>query len=114
MAILVIDVQFKENYGAHSWNGEGECPQYWKFKGGSSFKVQLNCDKDYEWIDCIVDRVIAQNKDELEWSDDYTEQYILGWSLQDDNWMSDYEKSQLEWDGEITYPEPWLEFNEAA
>jgi hypothetical protein len=34
---LVIQTQFKENYGAHDWDGTGECPQYWKFKGGSTF-----------------------------------------------------------------------------
>ena len=39
MAILVIDVQYKENYGAHDWNGEGDCPQYWKFKGGDTYLV---------------------------------------------------------------------------
>ena len=34
---LVIQTQFKENYGAHDWDGEGECPQYWKFKGGETY-----------------------------------------------------------------------------
>ena len=34
---LVIQTQFKENYGAHDWDGTGECPQYWKFKGGQTF-----------------------------------------------------------------------------
>jgi|TARA_R100000081_G_C4779311_1_gene150489 hypothetical protein len=34
MAIkCVIKVQYKENYGYHNWNGEGECPQHWKKKG---------------------------------------------------------------------------------
>jgi len=27
-------LQHRENYGAHSWDGKGECPQYWKNKGG--------------------------------------------------------------------------------
>ena len=26
--------QYMENYGAPSWDGKGECPQYWKNKGG--------------------------------------------------------------------------------
>jgi len=34
---LVIQTQFKENYGAHDWDGKGECPQYWKFKGGETY-----------------------------------------------------------------------------
>lgn len=36
---LVITTQILENYGAHAWNGEGECPQYWKFKGGNEYIV---------------------------------------------------------------------------
>ena len=38
---LVIHTQFKENYGAHDWDGKGECPQYWKFKGGSTYVVEV-------------------------------------------------------------------------
>lgn len=34
---LVIQTQVRENYGAHDWDGKGECPQYWKFKGGQTF-----------------------------------------------------------------------------
>ena len=37
---LVIHTQFKENYGAYDWDGKGECPQYWKFKGGSTYVVE--------------------------------------------------------------------------
>ena len=29
--IVVISTQFRENYGAHDWDGRGECPQH----GGS-------------------------------------------------------------------------------
>ena len=38
---LVIHTQFKENYGAHDWDGR-ECPQYWKFKGGSTYVVEAS------------------------------------------------------------------------
>ena len=34
MVMLVIRTQIHENYGAHDWDGTGECPQYWKAKGG--------------------------------------------------------------------------------
>ena len=36
---LVIDTQIAENYGAHDWDGKGECPQRWKFKGGNTYVV---------------------------------------------------------------------------
>ena len=31
----VAQYQVHENYGAHDWDGQGECPNYWKAKGGS-------------------------------------------------------------------------------
>ena len=61
--MLVIDTQYQENYGAHDWDGLGECPQRWKFKGGSEFKVTgipRNVD---------VDRVLFMLGQEVQWSD---------------------------------------------
>ena len=43
MSKLLITTQVYENYGAHDWDGEGQCPQYWKAKGGSDYVV-LNVD----------------------------------------------------------------------
>ena len=37
---LVASYQYRENYGAHDWNGEGECPQYWKCKGSHEVVVR--------------------------------------------------------------------------
>ena len=37
---IVVNCQYRENYGAHAWDGEGKCPQYWKCKGGISFIVR--------------------------------------------------------------------------
>jgi len=34
---IVIQTQHTENYGAHTWDGEGECPQRWKCKGGDTY-----------------------------------------------------------------------------
>jgi hypothetical protein len=36
---IVIQTQIRENYGAHDWDGKGECPQRWKFKGGDTYVV---------------------------------------------------------------------------
>lgn len=36
---LVVYTQIRENYGAHDWDGKGECPQYWKCKGGDVYIV---------------------------------------------------------------------------
>ena len=37
---LAILTQYKENYGAHDWNGVGKCPQHWKNKGGYWYVIE--------------------------------------------------------------------------
>lgn len=39
MRLLVL-TQCRENYGAHNWDGEGECPQSWRMKGGDFYVVE--------------------------------------------------------------------------
>ena len=39
IASLVL-TQYRENYGAHCWDGTGECPQHWKNKFGSEYMVK--------------------------------------------------------------------------
>ena len=110
---IVISTQFRENYGAHDWDGTGECPQYWKFKGGSEYiidnvqeHVKLN---DFFGKKCemIVDSI----RPKIEHKSEYAEEYILGWSIEEDSYMSEFEKSQMEYDVVITYKEPRLDID---
>lgn len=39
MKRLIVTTQMSENYGAHDWDGEGQCPQYWKPKGGYDYEI---------------------------------------------------------------------------
>jgi hypothetical protein len=40
---LIANTQDLENYGAHDWNPDTsqDCPQYWKYKGGTSLGIVL-------------------------------------------------------------------------
>ena len=40
--LLQITAQVHENYGVHNWNGQGECPEYWKPKGGHEFQIVVD------------------------------------------------------------------------
>lgn len=77
----IIHTQYKENYGAHDWDGEGECPQYWKFKGGSVYTLEgLNPNN--------LDDAKAQIEDIrklIESKSDYAEEYIIDWQFADDD-----------------------------
>jgi hypothetical protein len=96
---LLITTQTQENYGAHDWDGEGECPQYWKFKGGQDYKYDLAM---------IVDGL----RDQIEENNDYYRNNIIGYQVVEDNYLTEFEQSQLDYEGRITYPATRLEMKE--
>ncbi len=102
--MLVIRTQYMENYGAHDWDGTGECPQYWKMKGGSEYKItNVPLNIDYQEVVSMAN---------VETDNEYCREYILDWSMESDDYLSWFEKSQLEFDGEITSKEPVIEYSE--
>lgn len=91
---LVLWTQIRENYGSHSWDGEGECPQYWKCKGGEEYHMQIGTvNKVIELggngIQAIVDRVTSM----IEKNDEYWRENVIGWGL-----FSDVEETSGEAD----------------
>ena len=98
MTKLLISTQVYENYGAHDWDGEGECPHSWRAKGGNDYVVK-NVD-ECDMIEVIVDRYRTQIETD---TIGYTET-IIGYRVVPDDYLTDFEQSQLEYDGKITYP----------
>jgi hypothetical protein len=104
--LLVLKTQILENYGAHDWNGEGECPQRWKAKGGQEFKISdIPANLSMAEVVEIASLSIQQDNE-------YYQESIVSWSMEGDDYLSWYELSQLEYDGEIFYAEPKLSFNQ--
>jgi len=102
MSKLLITTQVYENYGAHDWDGEGECPQYWKAKGGNEYVVKgidINRAAD------IAQAAIKQ----LDSSNEYYREYVLVWEVVADDFLTAFEQSQLEYEGRIVYPAKELE-----
>jgi hypothetical protein len=98
-----------ENYGAHDWDGEGECPQRWKFKGGEDYFYQLGA---VEPSAEHIEELVHYFRKDIEWDDIGSRQYIVGYGIQEDSFMTPFEKSQLEYEGEIQYPAKVLELKE--
>ena len=86
MAKKIVHTQYRENYGAHQWDGKGECPQYWKNKGGDTYVV-------FGSVDATSSGVIHNT---IEYSSEYSSEHILS--------IEDYS----EWH-ENTIWEPWQE-----
>lgn len=61
---VIFATQYLENYGSHDWDGEGDCPQHWKPKGGSTYIVSASAEDIAmsTWWD-IVERAIETSND---------------------------------------------------
>ena len=94
--MLVIATQYMENYGT-------ETDPYWKFKGGSDYKI-LNVPSGIDYQE-VVD---AAN---LNKETPFTKEYVVEWSIESDSYLSCFEKSQMDFDGEIIFPEPRIEYS---
>jgi len=106
---LVITTQVRENYGAHDWNGEGECPQYWKMKGGNTYVVR---DLKESHITKINLDGIPTLKSFIEEYSDYYEEYVLSYAI-----VGDDEKECEEWETPIEFiwgGDRWLCLREKA
>lgn len=65
---VVIATQYLENYGAHDWDGEGVCPQYWKPKGGSTYIVSasaadISCSKWWDTVEGAINSASEYSKE---------------------------------------------------
>jgi hypothetical protein len=89
---LLIATQVYENYGYR-----------WKAKGGNDYVV-LNVDP-CDMIDVIIDRV----RNQIEQDNDSFQETIIGHSLVEDDYLTEFERSQLEYEGKIAYPATVLE-----
>ena len=74
----IVQTQHMENYGAHDWDGQGECPQGWKYKGGNTYI--FNCTIDDNMNPQWWARVEASCTSKSE----YFEEYSVGETVVDD------------------------------
>jgi len=69
---IVIQTQHRENYGAHDWDGKGECPQHWKMKGGNTYIVS-----EVSVEQSISELFWTQLETAIQSCDMYFEEYIV-------------------------------------
>jgi hypothetical protein len=95
---LLITTQVYENYGAHDWDGKNECPQYWKAKGGSDYVV-----KKFRDFNKVTETVMALRL-QIESDNDHFRETIINFEVVADDYLTEFEKDQLEYEGSIRYP----------
>lgn len=97
MAKLLITTQVHENYGAHTWDGEGVCPQYWKAKGGNHYVVRNITDFSN------ITEIVMAVRPQVESDNEYFREYIIDWEVVADDYLTEFERDQLEYEGEIRF-----------
>ena len=94
---LLITTQVYENYGAHDWDGKGLCPSYWKAKGGSDYVVKnINVNQ--------VTETVMGVRGQIEEDNDHFRETIIDFRLVKDDYLTEFEQSQLAYEGSIRYP----------
>lgn len=88
---LLITTQVYENYG------NADQP-YWKAKGGSDYVV-----KKFKDFNRVTETVMAL-RSQIEQDNHMFREHIIDWSVVEDDYMTDFERSQWEYEGKITYP----------
>ena len=93
--MLVISTQDYENYGYR-----------WKPKGGSEYKI-LGIP-----YPCDINEIVSMVRGQIEQDNDAFITNIIGYNVEADDYLSEFEQSQLEYEGKITFPEPTLEYGD--
>ena len=90
MAKLLIQTQTYENYGDIA-------QPYWKPKGGSDYVV-----KKFKDFGKVTETVMAV-RGQIEEDNDHFRESIIDWSIVADDALTEFEQSQLDYEGRITY-----------
>lgn len=98
MSKLIITTQVFENY---AWQEDGSIGTgdnaYWKAKGGNDYVIR-NVDINR------VKELAARATKQLDQADDYFTEHVIGWEVVADDYLTEFERDQLEFEGRIRFP----------
>jgi len=101
MAKLIIYTQVYENY---AWREDGSigtgADAYWKAKGGHEYVIRNVDLSDVNAVFALAEKAEAEVKAD----NDFFRETSVGWEVLEDNELTEFEKSQLDYDGEILFP----------
>jgi hypothetical protein len=97
---LVITTQVYENY---AWQEDGTIgtgdAAYWKAKGGDEYVI-----RGFDPMRYAPGIIVEQVRGRIEKANDYVCETIVDWMVVEDDYLTAYEQSQLDFEGKITYP----------
>ena len=96
MSKLYIFTQNYENYGT-------EDDPYWKAKGGSDYFVY-----DFDGDEATTIMLV---RDQIECDNPFYRSQIAGWEVVPNDYMTEFEKDQLDYEGSIRFPARVISIN---
>jgi len=96
MSKLYIFTQNYENYGS-------ENDPYWKAKGGSDYFVY-----DFDGDEATTIMLV---RDQIECDNPFYRSQIAGWEVVPNDYMTEFEKDQLDYEGSIRFPARVISIN---
>lgn len=106
MSKLLIVTQVYENY---AWQEDGSIgigpDAYWKAKGGNEYVV-----KNFRGGDEAATKMVMAVRDQVEEATDYFTETVVGWEIVADDYLTEFEQSQLEYEGRIMFPAKEISF----
>ncbi len=100
---LLITTQVYENY---AWREDGTigtgAEAYWKAKGGSEYVIR---NIDINRVQELAESATAK----VEQASDYYTETVIGWEVVADDYLTEFERDQLEFEGQIRFPAQELE-----
>lgn len=101
-----IYTQYLENYG------DADKP-YWKNKGGEDYIIDVPGFRyNTEFSDHHGQMIVDELSSKIEYKNDFAEEFIIGWQFVEDDFTTQFEDEQLEYDGEVLYPAKRMTYEE--
>lgn len=98
MAKLLITTQVYENYAFDEDGVLGAgVNAYWKPKGGNDFVV-----KNFKDFNRVTETVMVL-RGKIECDNDMYREYIIGWEVVADDYLTEFERLQMEYEGVIRF-----------
>lgn len=98
MSKLLITTQIHENYAFDEDGNLGTgVNAYWKAKGSNDYVVKnFNQNSSVEAVMALRSKIECDN--------DMLREHIIDWCIVADDYLTEFERSQLEYEGKIMYP----------
>jgi hypothetical protein len=97
---LLITTQVYENYGYR-----------WKPKGGNDYKYALGAQA--RTAEALAE-IVEYFRSKIEENNDQYQETIIGYHVVSDDYLTEFEQSQLDYEGRIAYPATELTMKEEA